>query len=193
MNATRYVLWFGALLCPVAALHAADLFRSDSYRPLVADRRAAVQGDIVTILVYENSSASTAADTSTNTNAGIRGNVTSLADTHSSPQLNLSDNYGGRGQIQRTGRLLAQISATVTEVRPNGDLTVSGQQTINVNGEKTRIHLTGRVRPVDIMQNNTVKSNRLADARIEYTGDGYITNRTRPGLLPRILAWMGLW
>jgi flagellar L-ring protein precursor FlgH len=175
------------------ASRADDLYRSDGYRSLIADRRASHVGDIVTILVYENSTASSSADTSTNTSAGIQGNVTTMADTHHAPQLQVGDNYGGKGQIQREGRLLAQLSTTVTKVWPNGDLTVSGEQTINVNGEKTRIRLGGRVRPVDISQANTVQSNRLADAKIDYVGDGFITDRTHPGLLPRILAWLGLW
>lgn len=173
--------------------HAADLFQPDNYRALIADRRASAPGDIVTILVYENSSASSTADTSTRTSAGIQSSVVTPVNTHDSAQLGVGDNYGGRGQIQRTGRLLAQISTTVTQVWPNGDLNIAGQQMIDVNGEKTKIKLSGRVRSVDIAQNNTVQSSRLADAKIEYVGDGFITDRTRPGLIPRILAWLGLW
>ncbi|WP_333677795.1 flagellar basal body L-ring protein FlgH [Dyella sp.] len=182
-----------ALACSSTLIHAADLYQRDDHRALIADRRATTPGDIVTILVYENSSASSSADTSTNTSAGIKANVTALPNTRDSAQLGVGDNYGGRGQIQRTGRLLAQISATVTEIFPNGDLNIAGQQMIDVNGEKTKIKLSGRVRSVDIAQNNTVQSNRLADAKIEYVGDGFITDRTRPGLIPRFLAWLGLW
>lgn len=182
--------------CAIAALapaHGEDLYRPDTHRSLIADRRAALPGDIVTVLVYENSTASSSADTSTNTSFGLEGSVTTMADTHRAPKAQLGDSYGGRGQIQREGRLLAQLSTTVTKVWPNGDLSVSGEQTININGEKTRIRLSGKVRPVDISQANTVLSNRLADAQIDYVGDGYVTERTRPGLIPRVMAWLGLW
>jgi len=182
--------------CAVATLapaHGEDLYRRDTHRSLIADRRAALPGDIVTVLVYENSTASSSADTSTNTSFGLEGSVTTMADTHHAPKAQLGDSYGGRGQIQREGRLLAQLSTTVTKVWPNGDLSVSGEQTININGEKTRIRLRGKVRPVDISQANTVLSNRLADAQIDYVGDGYVTERTRPGLIPRVMAWLGLW
>lgn len=180
-------------LAMAPAVPADDLYHRDTYQGLISDRRASHVGDIITILVYENSTASTTADTSTDTSVGIQGSVTTLKDTRHAPQLQLGDNYGGRGQVQREGRLLAQLSTTVTRVWPNGDLGVSGEQTINVNGERTHIRLGGRVRHEDISTANTVQSNRLADATIDYVGDGFVTDRTKPGLIPRVLAWLGLW
>jgi flagellar L-ring protein precursor FlgH len=190
--ASLIALAFGTALA-LAPAHGEDLYRAATHRSLVADRRAAFPGDIVTVLVYENSTASSSADTSTNTSFGLEGSVTTMADTHRAPKAQLGDSYGGRGQIQREGRLLAQLSTTVTKVWPNGDLSISGEQTININGEKTRIRLSGKVRTVDVSQANTVLSNRLADAQIDYVGDGYVTERTKPGLIPRVMAWLGLW
>ncbi|SAL10738.1 flagellar basal body L-ring protein [Caballeronia telluris] len=175
------------------AASAANLFDADAWQSLTADRRASKTGDIITILVYENSSASNSADTSTNTSFALNGKVSTLYAGNNMAQIGAGDNYGGKGKIERTGRLLAQISATVVDVLPNGDLIVAGNQNIDVNGEITKIHLKGRVRPVDIAQNNAVQSNRLADAQIEYAGEGFITDRSRPGLIPRFLAWLGLW
>ncbi|KVT75662.1 flagellar biosynthesis protein FlgH [Burkholderia territorii] len=175
------------------AAPAADLYQGTAYESLTADRRASRPGDIVTILIYENSSASNTADTSTKTGFGVQGNVSTLYAGKNSAEVGLGDNYGGKGQIQRTGRLLAQLSASVTGVTPSGDLIVAGTQDIDVNGEKTRIRLEGRIRPIDIAANNTVLSTRLADAKIDYTGEGFITDRSRPGLIPRFFAWLGLW
>ncbi|MDN8039445.1 flagellar basal body L-ring protein FlgH [Burkholderia vietnamiensis] len=195
----RHVLSFmhaGALvvsLLGTPAAPAADLYQGSTYESLTADRRASRPGDIVTILIYENSSASNTADTSTKTSFGVQGNVSTLYAGKNSAQVGLGDNYGGKGQIQRTGRLLAQLSANVTGVTPSGDLIVAGTQDIDVNGEKTRIRLEGRIRPIDIAANNTVLSTRLADAKIDYTGEGFITDRSRPGLIPRFFAWLGLW
>ncbi|MGT0244796.1 flagellar basal body L-ring protein FlgH [Burkholderia sp. GbtcB21] len=169
------------------------LYQPDNFRPLIADRRASAIGDIVTVLVYEQSSASQTADTSTRAGFSLNGSVSTLYAGNNRAQVGAGDDYGGRGQIQRTGRLLAQLSATVVDVLPGGDLVVAGEQRIDVNGEKTGIRLNGRVRAIDIGPGNTVLSTRLADARIDYTGDGFITDRTRPGLIPRFLAWLGLW
>ncbi|HLX02569.1 MAG TPA: flagellar basal body L-ring protein FlgH [Trinickia sp.] len=196
MRATHLTRALAAALAAAAATPhalAENLYQPDTYQSLTADRRASQPGDIVTILVYENSSASNAADTSTNTNFNVSGSVSTLYAGNNRAQAGAGDNYGGKGQIQRSGRLLAHLSATVIEVQPNGDLIVAGDQQIDVNGEKTSIRLKGRVRPIDIAQNNTVLSTRLADAQIDYTGDGFITDRTRPGLIPRFFAWLGLW
>lgn len=182
-----------AAMSLAASANAADLYQSETYQPLTADRRAAKLGDIVTILVYESSTASNTADTSTKTGFGVQGSVSTQYAGRNEAQVGLGDNYGGKGQIQRTGRLLAQLSANVTGVTPSGDLLVAGTQDIDVNGEKTRIRLEGRVRPTDIAGNNTVLSTRLADAKIDYVGEGFITDRSRPGLIPRFLAWLGLW
>lgn len=189
----RALALVSTLCCAASPAYPADLFQSDGYQSLTSDRRASQPGDIITILVYENSTASNTADTSTKTNVGIQANVSTLFAGNNAAQVGVGDNYGGRGQIQRTGRLLAQISARVIETAPNGDLTIAGEQAIDVNGEKTQIRLQGRVRPVDIAANNTVLSNRLADAKIDYTGEGFITDRSKPGLIPRFLAWLGLW
>jgi flagellar L-ring protein precursor FlgH len=186
-------LVIGSFWCAVPHAHAANLFQNDTYQSLTADHRASKPGDILTILVYENSTASNTADTSTKTKVGVQGNVSTMFAGNNSAQVGVGDSYGGRGQIQRTGRLLAQISARVTDIAPNGDLIVAGSQAIDVNGEKTQIHLEGRVRPVDIAAGNTVQSNRLADAKIDYVGEGFITDRSKPGLIPRFFAWLGLW
>ncbi|KVV32580.1 flagellar biosynthesis protein FlgH [Burkholderia ubonensis] len=183
----------GCVLMAALSARADTLYQAENFRPLIADRRASAIGDIVTVLVYEQSSASQTADTSTRAGFALNGSVSTLYAGNNRAQVGAGDDYGGRGQIQRTGRLLAQLSATVVDVLPSGDLVVAGEQRIDVNGEKTGIRLNGRMRAIDIGPGNTVLSTRLADARIDYTGDGFITDRTRPGLIPRFLAWLGLW
>lgn len=69
---------------------------------------------------------------------------------------------------------------------------VRGEQEIEVHGEKTRIRLSGRLRRQDVSENNTALSSRLADARIEYVGDGLVSERARPGLISRIWTFLGL-
>lgn len=189
---TRLATLLSIVVFPIAAW-AADLYQGSTYQTLTSDRRASRPGDIVTILVMENSSASNSADTSTKTSTGLQGSLSTMYAGQNALQLGVGDSYGGKGAIQRSGRLLAQLSVTVTDVTPSGDLLVTGNQAIDVNGEKTQIRLEGRVRPIDIAANNTVLSTRLADAKIDYVGEGFITDRSKPGLIPKFLAWLGLW
>lgn len=185
-------LTFGAIASQTVA--AADLAIQSDFASLVGDRRATKVGDIVTLVIVENSSASNSADLSSEKSYSANGSVSSVnAPRTYGGQLRLGDESEGRGRLQRSGRLAAQLSVRVYEVLPNGDLLVRGGQEINLNGEKTRIAVEGLLRPTDIMSGNVALSTRLANARIEYDGDGYLSDRARPGLLARIVNWFGRW
>lgn len=173
---------------------AADLAIQGDFASLVGDRRATKVGDIVTLVIVESSSASNSADLSSEKSYSANGSVSSLNTPRTyGGQLRLGDESEGRGRLQRSGRLAAQLSVRVYDVLPNGDLLVRGGQEINLNGEKTRIAVEGLLRPTDIMSGNVALSTRLANARIEYDGDGYLSDRARPGLLARIVNWFGRW
>ncbi len=183
-----------ASLLPVfGGVLAADLIKPGDFVPLTADQRGVKVGDIVTIVVVENSSASNSADISTDKNYSLGYDLKTLKPYREGLQASAGDQLDGRGRVTRSGRMVAQLSVRVQEVHPNGDLLVRGEQTLNLNGEKTRISLEGRLRARDISDGNVALSSRLADARIEYVGDGYLAERTRPGLIPRIFSWLGLW
>jgi flagellar L-ring protein precursor FlgH len=168
-----------------------NLYQAGLYQPLAGDRRAFKAGDVLTVLVVENSSASTTADTSTARKGGAGVGVSSPSSTKNYG-LSANDDYSGQGKIQRTGRLLAQITVTVESVDAGGMLWVSGEQLLEVNSEKQQIRLEGRVRPVDIATDNTVPSTRIADAKISYVGKGVLGEQQGPGILSRIMGWLGL-
>ena len=58
------------------------------------------------------------------------------------------------------------------------------------NNEVQTLYIEGRARPQDIGANNSILSNRLADAKISYTGDGLLADKQRPGVLTRFLSWL---
>ena len=80
----------------------------------------------------------------------------------------------------------------VVGIEPNGDLRIAGDQLLEVNDEKQMISLEGKVRPEDVSENNSVVSNRIADAKIHYVGDGVLADGQKPGLITRVLTWLGL-
>jgi flagellar L-ring protein precursor FlgH len=105
---------------------------------------------------------------------------------------NFGGSYEGEGTNARSDRVVAQLSATVYQVEPNGDLRVSGWQRLNINGEATRIKVSGRVRREDISGGNTIASSRLADAIIDYDGKGFASRSAKPGAVTRIFNWLGI-
>jgi flagellar L-ring protein precursor FlgH len=155
---------------------------------LVADRSAAKVGDSLTVLINENAKASNSTLNGSHKTTRLTGAAsTSLTATHQA-QASLVGEYDGAGQTSRTDQVVASISVVVTDILANGDLRVAGQQSMLVNGGRTLIRVAGRVRPSDIAQDNTILSNRMAEASIAYDGMGF---GQRPGIIARLLDRLG--
>lgn len=168
------------------------MFKPRSYRALVADQKALRIGDALTVLIQESASASSSVDAkaSRGQDVGLRGHT--LGQEVRGMSGGTTSSSEGGGQVARSGRVTAQITVTVTEVLPNGELVVDGQQTVDLNGEAQIISVNGRVRSRDISDNNAVLSSRLADARIRYVGEGYLADKSQPSIWSRIVTWIGL-
>lgn len=163
-----------------------------SWSALASDRTAASVGDTLTVVILETSSAASSAQSASRKETRLAGSVSAGGQVQESGGLGIQGAFDGRGQISRSGRLIGQIGVTVQEVLPNGDLRVAGAQTLDIDGERTAIRLTARVRPADVAGDNSVLSSRLADARIAYDGDGTLSRSGEPGWINRVLAWLGL-
>lgn len=181
----------GAASAVLQAALAENLYQESAFRPLVSDKRPHRPGDALTVLIFENSSAMTQADASQkrSTEVGARGGIDGRS--HAAV-LGFNNDFDGGGTVQRTGKLLGQITATVTGIAPNGDLWLSGEQVVTINDDSQQIRVEGRVRTLDISDANTVLSSRLADARISYLGSGPVENSKKPGLLSALFSWLGL-
>ena len=190
----RSVLWLPvlAILIVPAAGHAADLYQPGSWPALAADNKAFAIGDVLTIVVYESASATNSASNNLKKNSQLFGGIRAGSSFDESAGLDLRNSSDNVGSTGRSGRMVAQISATVEERLANGDLRIVGSQILNINGERTTIRVKGRVRPVDISAGNAVLSSRLADATIDYDGTGFVSRSARPGIVTRIFNWLGL-
>lgn len=168
-----------------------SLFSETHFQALTSDRRHFEVGDLLTILVYESTSATTSADTGTNRDSSV-GLGINLPSWNKSAAATANSDFNGAGRTQRAGRVLAQITVLVREVLPNGDLRVAGEQLLEINGEKQTIRAQGRVRPRDVNEQNTVLSSRLADAQLAFTGDGVLGDMQRPRWWQKFLSLFGL-
>lgn len=181
--------------CAARTLSAQEETRSARQVSLYADVKARSVGDIVTVAIIERASASNTSRVSTTRNTKFNNQGTEGTGLLSFfPEFGMSAQLGrdhdGQGQLTREGRLTARMAAVVTEVRPNGDLVISGDREIEINEEKEILTLTGVVRPEDIGAGNVVYSTDIAEARISYKGKGLVTSGSRPNLLVRILSWI---
>jgi flagellar L-ring protein precursor FlgH len=168
---------------------------------LYADHKARTTGDILTITISEKASASKVASTDSDRSSNISAGISNLLGLENSslvtqnPNLDLSalvkadfnNSFAGSGKTVRREDLVASLTTQVIQVYPNGNLKIRGGKEVRVNNETQVIYLTGIVRPVDIMANNTIDSKHVLNARISYTGKGAISDKQNPGWLTRAI------
>ncbi|WHN66091.1 flagellar basal body L-ring protein FlgH [Cysteiniphilum sp. QT6929] len=183
------ILIFISANCPLA--FAQNLFDAQHYQPLTADQRAHQIGDIITVLILQNSTARSSADLSTNKNMNINAQANANGTQNKvGAGVGVSDN--GSGETSRGGNLKAVISVTICGIDSNGNYLIKGEQEMLINGEKQSITLSGSVRSTDISSNNTIYSSQIANANISYTGDGALSAAQRHGIFYRIFSFLGL-
>jgi flagellar L-ring protein precursor FlgH len=183
----RFAWLISALLCTAAQAVAPA-------PSLFADRIARRVGDILTVQIVENTTATAIAGTNTKAeyDAEIDGSGTGGLDFIPlfSGKGSTKSEHKGDGRTLRQGRLTGTLTAKVVEVFPNGNLRIEGQKEVVINGERQLTILTGVVRPEDVTPQNTISSDLIADARITFKGKGVLANTERPGLFARIFDWI---
>ncbi|HUM13988.1 MAG TPA: flagellar basal body L-ring protein FlgH [Myxococcaceae bacterium] len=158
---------------------------------LFTDARALHESDLVVVKVEEVADAKRSADTDLTHQSDVEAKVAAfLNNVASQKELNISgglkNNFNGDGSTGRTERLTATVPALVRKVLPNGNLFIEGHRVILVNSEEHHFYISGVVRPIDIDQQNSVKSAMIADAEIEFTGQGVLSENQRQGWLSKL-------
>jgi flagellar L-ring protein precursor FlgH len=176
-----------------AAGSAHSLWRPGS-RTFLRDQRAAAPGDLVTVLVSIQDQAQLRNETEREREGtdsfgiprllGLETAVTSILPNTVDParlvQTSGGQTTSGTGSIRRNEQIQLRVAATVVQVLPNGNLVVAGRQQVRVNSELRDLSVGGIIRPQDIASDNTVRHDRLAEARIAYGGRGTISDVQRP-------------
>jgi len=158
---------------------------------LVTNIKAHRLGDLITILIIEESSAKAQAKTKTDNKSESSGGPGLGVLNFLKPwDMTVENKYQGDGDTQRRGSLRAEITARITEVLHNGDYRLEGTRMININGEKQLIEITGICRARDITPENTILSTYISDAMIAYNGSGMVSDSAEPGVVTKILNWL---
>jgi flagellar L-ring protein precursor FlgH len=166
---------------------------SDGLKNPFADRKAHAVGDVLTVIVSERSSASSTAATnsSKSDNTKIEAGVGPiLSAIIPGLETSLDSSMSGQGSTTRAGNLTARLTVIVREKLPNGNFVIEGTRHIQTNKETQKIIFTGIVRPDDILADNTVKSEYVAEANIRYDGKGTVGDRQRKGIISTLLDWL---
>jgi flagellar L-ring protein precursor FlgH len=174
-----------------AAAGAEQLYEGGSWPALASDDKANGPGDIVIVLIQESAQASSRLQNNSSKNTDFGGSF-AAGGIDEGANLSLGGSYAGRGEVVRSEQFVASMSAQIAEILPNGDFLIEGKQLMLINGEETTIGVRGRIRPQDISPENAISSFRIADAQINYDGKGFVSRSAKPGLINRILSFLGL-
>ncbi len=164
---------------------------------LFTDVRAFKVNDIVTIQIQETASADRKTSTSTDHDAGMEvgGDVNGILSRNLAGDpmklvagLSKTD-FAANGKTSRTDEVEFTIAATITRVFPNGNLFIEGHRVVLVNSEEHHFYISGVARPQDIERDNSIVSYKLADAQVEFTGRGVISEGQDPGWLTRAMNY----
>ncbi|BCE01871.1 flagellar basal body L-ring protein FlgH [Marinicellulosiphila megalodicopiae] len=167
-----------------------SIYSSSSSVQLFSDKNARRVGDIITVMLDEK----TTSKKSSNANSKKSSSTAFTAPTIGGtliPELsaNISNdrNFSGSGGAGQSNQMSGVITVTIAEVLPNGVLIVRGEKWITLNNGDEYIRLSGMLRPEDIDVENSVSSQKLADARITYSGTGDLANSNRQGWFSKFL------
>jgi len=179
-----------------------SIYQNSFNNPLFEDIKAKRVGDIVTIVLNEQTDASKSASTSTDksnaidvANPTLLGSPVSFSTNGNMPlagqdlsleaSVNSSKSFSGSGDSAQSNALSGSVTATVLEVLPNGYLRIQGEKMISINQGDEYLRITGIIRPMDIRTDNSVLSTQVANAKIAYGGKGVVADSNDMGWLAK--------
>lgn len=171
-------------------------------RELFSDDTAREVGDVLTLVIDEQSKIENETnrkmDKKTSRDASMKGriNLRTLEDwlpvnwkIFDFPEVGFDSSsntsFDGGADYDTDRSMSDQITVSVEDVQPNGNLVVLGRRTRTVAGDSQIIEISGIVRPSDIDFDNTVPSSKVADFHIIHRTTGRENRFVRPGWLSR--------
>jgi flagellar L-ring protein precursor FlgH len=176
-----------------AARRTGAIYQAELPVELFQDRRAYRVGDILTVQLSEKTDASTTASTATSKDDSVEigapvifgAGVTRLGKDIFETNFDAQRAFSGNGDTSQSNSLKGDITVSVARVLANGNLVIRGEKVISINQGTEFVRLAGIVRPEDIDAENTVLSNKVANARISYGGRGALADANAQGWLGR--------
>jgi flagellar L-ring protein precursor FlgH len=155
----------------------------------VSDRVNLHVGDIVTVLIDEQTAARERVTQMGTTKRSLRAQLAADANGEEAVgATGIEGTWDGNskdvGEANRQGNLIGVVSARVIDI-DRGVAEIKGEKTVTVDGREQIMTLHGFVRPEDVSPTNHIFSGFLADASITYKGKKM---GAKTGILGKILS-----
>lgn len=177
-----------------------SIYHSSSNRFLFEDLKARRVGDLITVILEEKTNAAKTASTNTNKDSSIEvpgPTIFGLPVTNNgrailNNSLTSNTKFSGSGDSSQSNSLSGNITVTVSQVLPNGNMFVKGEKLLTLNNGSEVVQISGIVRAVDVTPQNTIVSTQIANANITYSGKGAVADSNKIGWVTRFFN-SGLW
>lgn len=165
------VLGRGLCSCVLVAFAALSCLPAAHAQSLFSDPKARQPGDVITILLAEQTSAQRESGYSGSSQSSLGGSGAVSAPgigSAFSGDAEITSETGNRNETVQSDLLEGTMTARVTGIDASGNLQVEGKRRLNVNGVTHVMVVSGTVRPLDVRYDNTVLSHEIANANITY-------------------------
>jgi flagellar L-ring protein precursor FlgH len=98
--------------------------------------------------------------------------------------------FNGQGTTVRNGLLTFDITATIEDILPNGNLIIAARKQTRINDEVTEFVISGEIRRDDVDANNRIASTMVANMKIDVKGTGPVSAKTTGGILNRLFNFL---
>ena len=161
-------------------------------RSFFKDQRANKEGDVITVLISIQDKGRLNNKTTRERNSQFKVNTPGLfgynlnklfpKEISQDTPFNITSapTHMGEGDVDRREEIDLKIAALVTQVLPNGNLVIQGRQEIRVNYEVREVLVSGIIRKEDVLSSNTIRYEKIAEARISYGGRGQLSDVQQP-------------
>jgi len=183
---------FGATLPLPSPPPVADggIFQANAgYAALYEGYRARAVGDPLTVVLTERITSAKTAGSKTQRDGGF-----SITPPTAGPLDFLNPNalkaggessFNGTGNATQTSALGGEVSVTIAQLLGNGTAVIRGEKRLTLSQGEEWVQFSGIIRLADLDQQNRIASTRVADARVEYSGNGQVARASREGWLQR--------
>ena len=172
------------------------IYQVASNRFFFEDIRARRVGDVINVILDEQTNATKTATTNANRGTSIGlpsptlfgGGITARGRELMSNEVSASTDFAGTADSSQSNRLSGSVAVVVDKVLSNGNLWIRGQKHLTLNQGSEVVRVSGLIRAVDITPQNTIQSNQIADASITYGGTGLLANSNKAGWMTRFFT-----
>ncbi len=173
-----------------------SIYQVTTNRFFFEDIRARRVGDVINVILDEQTNASKTASTNAAKGSSVSlpsptlfgGKMTALGRDIFSNEITASTDFAGSADSSQSNRLSGSIAVVVDKVLSNGNLWIRGEKRLTLNQGSEVVQVAGLIRSVDITPGNTIQSNQIADASITYGGRGHLADSNRAGWLTRLFT-----